>query len=72
MTAAKKTATKKTPAKKAAAKKKPGLYANIHAKQERIKNGSGEHMREPGSEGAPKQEDFDKSEKTAKHDASKK
>jgi hypothetical protein len=30
-----------------------GLWANIHAKRERIKNGSGEHMRKPGSKGAP-------------------
>jgi hypothetical protein len=30
-----------------------GLWANIHAKQQRIKNGSGEHMRKPGSKGAP-------------------
>lgn len=46
--------------------KKQGLYANIHAKQERIKNGSGEHMRKPGSTGAPDKEDFEKSAKTAK------
>jgi predicted RNA binding protein YcfA (HicA-like mRNA interferase family) len=32
---------------------KPGLWANIHAKRERIKHGSGEHMRKPGSPGAP-------------------
>ena len=32
---------------------KPGLWANIHAKQERIKHGSGERMRKPGSKGAP-------------------
>ena len=30
-----------------------GLWDNIHAKQKRIKNGSGEHMRKPGSKGAP-------------------
>jgi hypothetical protein len=30
-----------------------GLWANIHAKRERIKNGSGEKMRKPGSKGAP-------------------
>jgi len=30
-----------------------GLWANIHAKRERIKKGSGEKMRKPGSEGAP-------------------
>jgi hypothetical protein len=33
--------------------KKPGLWANIHAKRKRIKAGSGEKMRKPGSEGAP-------------------
>jgi hypothetical protein len=33
--------------------KHPGLWANIRAKQERIKGGSGEHMRKPGSKGAP-------------------
>jgi len=32
---------------------KRGLWDNIHAKQNRIKNGSGEHMRKPGSKGAP-------------------
>ena len=30
-----------------------GLWANIHAKRERIKQGSGEKMRKPGSPGAP-------------------
>jgi hypothetical protein len=45
---------------------KPGLYANIHAKQERIKNGSGEKMRKVGSKGAPTKTDFIKSAKTAK------
>ena len=37
---------------------KPGLYANIHAKRERIKNGSGERMRKPGEKGAPTRQDF--------------
>ena len=32
---------------------KKGLYANIHAKRKRIKAGSGEKMRKPGSKGAP-------------------
>lgn len=32
---------------------KRGLWDNIHAKQERIKAGSGEKMRKPGSKGAP-------------------
>ena len=30
-----------------------GLYANIHAKRERIEKGSGEKMRKPGAKGAP-------------------
>ena len=45
---------------------KPGPYANIPAKQERIKKGSGEHMRKPGSEGAPTDKAFKESAKTAK------
>ena len=45
---------------------KNGLYANIHAKRERIKEGSGEKMRKPGSKGAPSNKDFIKSAKTAK------
>lgn len=32
---------------------KRGLWDNIHAKRKRIKGGSGERMRKPGSEGAP-------------------
>lgn len=32
---------------------KKGLYDNIHAKQERIANGSGEKMRKVGAKGAP-------------------
>ena len=31
----------------------PGLWANIRAKKNRIKHGSKEHMRKPGSKGAP-------------------
>ena len=46
--------------------KSGGLYANIHAKQERIANGSGEKMRKPGSKGAPTAKDFKDSAKTAK------
>ena len=49
-----------------AAKKKPGLYANIHAKQERIAHGSGEKMRKPDSAGAPTGASFDKAKKTEK------
>jgi hypothetical protein len=43
-----------------------GLYANIHAKQERIAHGSKEKMRKPGSKGAPTAEAFKESAKTAK------
>lgn len=46
--------------------KKPGLYANIQAKQERIADGSGEHMNKPGSKDAPSAEDFKKAAKTEK------
>jgi hypothetical protein len=45
---------------------KQGLYANIHAKRERIEAGSKEKMRKPRSKGAPSAADFKKSEKTAK------
>jgi len=51
--------------KRAVGKKEGGLWDNIHAKQERIKNGSGEHMRKPGSKGAPSDYDL-------KHSQSKK
>jgi hypothetical protein len=46
--------------------KKPGLYDNIHAKKERIKEGSGEKMRKPGTKGAPTNKAFKDSAKTAK------
>jgi predicted RNA binding protein YcfA (HicA-like mRNA interferase family) len=39
-----------------------GLWANIHAKRERIKSGSGERMRKPGSEGAPSEKDLKNSQ----------
>jgi hypothetical protein len=45
---------------------KAGLYANINAKQDRIKAGSGEKMRTPGSKGAPTDAAFKQSAKTAK------
>jgi hypothetical protein len=45
---------------------KQGLYANIHAKRERIKAGSGEKMRKPGSKGAPTAKQFKQAAKTAK------
>ena len=46
--------------------KKRGLWDNIHAKRARIKAGSGEKMRKPGSKGAPTAEAFRQSAKTAK------
>jgi hypothetical protein len=45
---------------------KVGLYANIHAKQQRIAAGSGEKMRRVGSKGAPTAEAFKQSAKTAR------
>ena len=45
---------------------KAGLYANINAKQERIKAGSEEKMRKPGAKGAPSAADFKAAAKTAK------
>ena len=41
---------------------KRGLWDNIHAKRERIKHGSGEHMRKPGSKGAPTSDALKKSQ----------
>jgi len=43
-----------------------GLYANINAKRKRIKAGSGEKMRTPGTKGAPTDKAFKESAKTAK------
>jgi hypothetical protein len=45
---------------------KPGLYANIAAKRERIAAGSKEKMRQPGDKGAPTAKAFKESAKTAK------
>jgi len=50
---------------------KPGLYANIHKKQERIKREKAEgkpveKMRKPGSKDAPTAKAFANSAKTAK------
>ena len=44
----------------------PGLYAAIHAKRERIKAGSGEKMRKPGTKVAPTAKAFKESAKTAR------
>lgn len=46
--------------------RKPGLYANIAAKRARIKAGSGERMRKPGSKGAPTAKAFKQAARTAK------
>jgi|TARA_R100000655_G_scaffold102592_1_gene148491 hypothetical protein len=43
-----------------------GLYENIHKKRARIKAGSGETMRKPGSKGAPTAANFKRAAKTAK------
>jgi len=48
-----------------------GLYDNIHKKQERIKREKAEgkpveHMKKPGSKGAPTAQAFKNSAKTAK------
>jgi hypothetical protein len=50
---------------------KQGLYANIHAKQERIKQQKAqdkpvEKMRTPGTKGAPTANAFKEAAKTAK------
>jgi hypothetical protein len=50
---------------------KPGLYSNIHKKQERIEKqkaagGKVETMRKPGTKGAPTAQAFKESAKTAK------
>jgi len=45
---------------------RPGLYANIKAKKDRIKAGSGEKMRKVGAKGAPTAQNFKDAAKTAK------
>ena len=45
---------------------KQGLYANIHAKRERIAKGSNEKMRKPGTKGAPTAKAFKEAAKTSK------
>lgn len=51
---------------------KNGLYANIHAKRERIESGSKEKMREPNSKGAPTDDAFRQAAKTAMKKTTKK
>jgi hypothetical protein len=45
---------------------KDGLYANIHAKRDRIKKGSGERMKKSGEKGRPTAKAVKESAKTAK------
>ena len=52
--------------------KRKGLYANIQAKRKRIKAGSGERMRKPGTKGAPTAANFRAAAKTAKKPKKKK
>jgi hypothetical protein len=52
--------------------KAKGLYANIAAKRNRIKAGSGEKMRKPGAKGAPTAANFKRAAKTAKKPKNKK
>jgi hypothetical protein len=58
---------KRDSGKKDGGSAKPGLWDNIHAKQERIKHGSKEHMRKVGSKGAPTKDAFIESAKTVQH-----
>jgi lambda repressor-like predicted transcriptional regulator len=50
----------------------PGLWANIHAKRERIKRGSGERMRKPGEKGAPTPEGLRSAQESVGTDKRKK
>ena len=43
-----------------------GLYANIHKKRKRIKNGSGETMKKKGKKGRPSSKDFQDAARTAR------
>ena len=51
---------------------KRGLYSNIAAKRRRIRAGSGERMRKPGTKGAPTAAAFRAAAKTAKKPKKKK
>lgn len=47
---------------------RPGLWANINAKRQRIENGSNEKMRKPGSPGAPTDEAIRNSQRPERGD----
>ena len=49
---------------------KRGLWDNIHAKRKRIKAGSGERMRKPGSKGAPTAQNFKDAQESVQVDES--
>lgn len=51
---------------------KNGLWANIHAKRKRIKAGSGERMRKPGSKGAPTEKSLKDAQESVQIDEAKK
>lgn len=53
-------------------KAKPGLYANIAAKRDRMAAGSGERMARPGETGRPTPAAFKAAAKTAKKPKPKK
>lgn len=66
-----KPAAKKATTRSKTVATKPGLYANIHAKQDRIAKQKAEGkpvetMRKPGTKGAPTAKAFKESAKTAK------
>jgi nicotinic acid mononucleotide adenylyltransferase len=50
---------------------KKGLWDNIHAKRKRIKAGSGEKMRKPGSKGAPTDDAFKAASESVELDEAK-
>ena len=52
-------------ARKVDSTEKPGLYANIHAKQQRIAKGSRKTMRKKGTKGAPDSQAFQKAAESA-------
>jgi hypothetical protein len=55
--------------KQGVAEAKQGLYANVQAKRRRIKQGSGERMRKPGTKGAPTAQAWRDAAKTAKKES---
>jgi hypothetical protein len=54
------------PVEEGVAEENKGLYYNVQKKRERIKHGSGERMRKPGTKGAPSAQAWRDAAKTAK------